>query len=207
MHIKIKKISALEARDRTSLLQFGESEIKRLDDIKNEKRKNESATALLALSEIIDKEVSAQIYRNDDGRPCLKNEKTADVSLSHSASLAVAAFSLCGRVGVDIEKIDKSRASATLAKRFFTDEENLRFGISSEPVIEFFSIWTKKEATAKCLGLTLSESLGQSLRAPFVSTFFVDFEAESYVMSIAQESKDEIKIISEPQMEIRKLSI
>jgi hypothetical protein len=66
MHIKIKKISALAARDRTSLLQFGESEIKRLDDIKNEKRKNESATALLALSEIIDKEVSAQIYRNDD---------------------------------------------------------------------------------------------------------------------------------------------
>jgi len=67
------------------------------------------------------------------------------------------------RLGVDIERVDETRASVDLADRFFSPREaaHLRSLPATRQTDAFFTYWTLKEAYVKALGLGLSVPLNQ----------------------------------------------
>ena len=87
---------------------------------------------------------------DERGKPFLVGNPLA-FSVSHSGEEILIGISPLSAVGVDIEKIDPSRALERLARRFYHPEENLALGeiISAE---KFFRVWTRKEAYLKLEG-------------------------------------------------------
>lgn len=89
-------------------------------------------------------------------------------SLSHCRSLVACAVTN-GDVGVDVERIDRSGSTSTIAGRFSADEEDrLRAAPAGGPREElFFRLWTLKESVVKATGEGLRRSL---------SSFSIDFD-------------------------------
>ncbi len=93
------------------------------------------------------------------GRPRLKEgQSDLDFNLSHSGDWGLLALASGRRVGVDIERIDASRAGDEIAARFFSPEEveALRRTRVADRVDAFFRCWTRKEAYVKARGEGLS---------------------------------------------------
>jgi len=198
MYINIKRIRALEEREHAKIEIFGERETERLRKIKNEARRAESASALLALAELAGNRSQMKIKREESGRPAFETY-TGDLSLSHSASLCVAALTESGRVSVDIEKIDESRHTKDVAARFFSEKEKELVANASEPTVEFFRIWTKREAAAKCKGQNLATRLSDDMlyEGLFIKTCLVEHNTEKYCLSTASDTEDEITILAD----------
>jgi 4'-phosphopantetheinyl transferase len=91
------------------------------------------------------------------------HESVLNFNLSHSAE-----FILCGvfkehLIGVDIEHYQHKLSFEQIAERFFAKEEADRVkgaNVEQQPLV-FYSIWTKKEALLKALGVGLHEALDQ----------------------------------------------
>ncbi len=94
-------------------------------------------------------------------KPALSPEKSIRFNVSHSADLAVFAFTLDCEIGVDVEHIRPVTDMASIAERFFCREEAAE--LLSLPDHQrrraFFLCWTRKEAYIKALGNGLSEPL------------------------------------------------
>ena len=82
-----------------------------------------------------------------------KNRKNIPLytSLSHSNNCAILAIST-RRVGVDLEFIKKRNFNAHM-DFCFSDEQRFRVANSQNQLIEFYKIWTLKEARIKLLNL------------------------------------------------------
>lgn len=95
---------------------------------------------------------------NHFGKPALVPENQLRFNLSHSAGISILALVRGGEVGVDIEKIDASRADRNVAQRYFSVEEyrQLQDGDALAFARTFFSFWTLKEAYIKARGQGLS---------------------------------------------------
>lgn len=78
----------------------------------------------------------------------------ADVrfNLSHSGDWALVALARNREVGIDIERIDASRATLAIAARFFSPHEQAALARATDPVAAFFRCWSRKEAVIKALG-------------------------------------------------------
>jgi 4'-phosphopantetheinyl transferase len=74
-----------------------------------------------------------------------------DVSVSHSGSLAAAALTDLGDIGVDLEYRGPRRLLAEVAAYAFGPEE--RRMIESAGLRAFYRIWTMREAMAKACGI------------------------------------------------------
>lgn len=144
-----------------SSLRFGESEHERLCAIKNGAAKRESLAALLALDSLCDGG-DLTILRDGHGKPRFSADGAPHFSLSHAGGLAVAALSDDAPVGVDLEMARDNIATSAVADRFFSEAEQLAFATHGD----FFALWTKKEARAKCLGVPLSSVLSTPLSFP-----------------------------------------
>ena len=90
--------------------------------------------------------------RNNSGRPFLQ-DCPADFNFSHSDGVSVAALTLNGRVGVDIER-QTPLELGELKLAFSPDEWNSVLA-ASEPVEFLLHLWTTKEAVLKADGLGL----------------------------------------------------
>ncbi|MFT4115708.1 4'-phosphopantetheinyl transferase family protein [Bradyrhizobium sp.] len=79
-------------------------------------------------------------------------------NLSHSANLAVYAFTRGPEVGVDVEQVRQIPDAAELAEGFFSPDETV--SLKSLPIdqrsLAFLACWTRKEAVIKAMGLGLS---------------------------------------------------
>lgn len=87
-----------------------------------------------------------------------KNKPLADncfVSISHSGNM-VAVCTSDKPIGIDIEKIDKTRDLSKIANRFYKGTELEIFKENPTPDT-FFDIWTKKEAYSKIGGEGVGE--------------------------------------------------
>ncbi len=98
---------------------------------------------------------------NEFGKPFLKNAALSpqlSFNVSHSAHLALFAFSRCSQLGVDIEMHRKEFATLELAERFFfgAEIESLKLCDQANLTTCFFDCWTRKEAYIKAKGLGLS---------------------------------------------------
>lgn len=83
-----------------------------------------------------------------DGKPFLR--EGPHFNLSHSedrALLAVAPFA----VGIDVERV-RPIERESIARRYFTAEEQEEMRKAADPLRRFFEIWTAKEAALKCTG-------------------------------------------------------
>lgn len=84
-----------------------------------------------------------------------------DFNLSHTRGLVAAAVVAHGAVGVDVEKIDRSKADFKVAQRYFAaaEVELLRQTPQPDRATCFFRLWTLKEAYLKATGAGLGTPL------------------------------------------------
>ena len=98
---------------------------------------------------------SILIYRNEFGKPFLKDHPYIHFNISHTKGAIVCAVS-DKPVGVDIERV--KRFNKCIVERFFTQNEQNYIFASNENVAErFIEIWTKKEAYVKWVGKGMQE--------------------------------------------------
>jgi 4'-phosphopantetheinyl transferase len=91
------------------------------------------------------------------GKPNLRRASlglSLDFNVSHSHGLALMAFSLERKLGIDVESIRPGVASEEIAERFFSLQEVAELQ-SLPPAMRaegFFLCWTRKEAYVKAIG-------------------------------------------------------
>lgn len=94
--------------------------------------------------------------KNQFGKPYLKNYNDFYFNISHSQDVIVVSFSN-SEIGVDIERIKES--DIRIAKRLFSQNEQLYIMSADNSSEAFYEIWTRKETYIKYLGKGLSISL------------------------------------------------
>lgn len=97
---------------------------------------------------------------NAQGKPCLEGHELS-FNLSHSQGLALYAFGRRLPLGIDVEGLRPTVASAQIARRFFSAPEVAALErLAPEHRTEaFFNCWTRKEAYLKARGEGLSLGL------------------------------------------------
>jgi 4'-phosphopantetheinyl transferase len=100
-----------------------------------------------------------------------------EFNISHSGDAALFAFASARRVGVDIESIRSHSDLDGLARQVFSSAEIDKLSRSPEEQKEdfFFTVWAKKEAFIKALGLGFSAPL----REITVADGLIAFDAKS----------------------------
>ena len=98
---------------------------------------------------------------NRYGKPSLPprlGDQKLCFNLSHSGDWALCAVTLGREIGVDIERIQPHRATAGIARRFFSPREvDALFALPEHlRAAAFFRCWTRKEAYIKAKGRGLS---------------------------------------------------
>lgn len=105
---------------------------------------------------------SLEFAYGPNGKPVLAAPAASGwhFNLSHSADLAVYAFSRAGDVGVDVEVLRALRESDAIAASIFSPMERAAYASlrPGERARGFLRCWTRKEALMKALGGGFSES-------------------------------------------------
>jgi 4'-phosphopantetheinyl transferase len=98
-----------------------------------------------------------EISEGPHGKPVLLGSRL-EFSVSHAADLAMFAFSLSGRVGVDVERTRTSFDMGRIERRFFSPREReiLARLSGADRSLAWFRCWTRKEAYVKALGEGIS---------------------------------------------------
>jgi 4'-phosphopantetheinyl transferase len=91
------------------------------------------------------------------GKPKLRQnslEPSVQFNVSHSNNLALMAFSLERRLGIDVEFVRLDIATEEIAERYFSEQEvaELQSLPASLRAEGFFLCWTRKEAYVKAIG-------------------------------------------------------
>ena len=130
------------------------------------------------------------IIKNVNGKPYFKNYDKLHFNGTHSKDLFVCVMSDNFNVGIDAEKI-KKRNYLSIAKEYFFESEYRYLTNSLKLDIDFFTIWTIKEAYIKMLGKTIFD-IKNSIKIDlierdiknadnlFFSSFMIDY---SYIIS------------------------
>jgi|SRR5271157_22854 len=121
------------------------------------------------------------IAKGPQGKPFLPqsaNETALRFNLSHSHGLALFAFACDRELGIDLEKLRPDFASAEIAARYFSSNEQREWNRLPESLRTegFFNAWTRKEAYVKAKGegllipldsfdVTLTPGAGAHLRS------------------------------------------
>ncbi len=90
-----------------------------------------------------------------------QNPKNIKFNVSHSENTAIFALSLERPVGIDIEQIHQIDNYLKISQRFFSKQETAALSKQPENIkkLEFFKIWTRKEAVIKTSGKGLFQEL------------------------------------------------
>jgi len=104
---------------------------------------------------------SVEIVRGTRGRPQLAGAPALDFNISHTAGVAIVGITRRGRIGVDVERLDRAINVTGIARKFLTSDE--RSAIASFDADakrqRVLTLWTCKEA--------MSKATGDALAAPF----------------------------------------
>ncbi len=151
-------------QDYRDLLSSGEQE--RLQRLRFERHRRERliGTALVrtTLSRYADVVARDWVFeRNQYGRPGLppgQCELPLQFNLSHTTSLVACAVTLGREIGVDVEDLDRPRATMAIADHYFAPPEvrALRALSAAEQRQRFFEYWTLKESYIKARGMGLA---------------------------------------------------
>lgn len=127
-----------------------------------------SRTALRSLAGAYLEKSPAQVRfsYSTHGKPFLApahSPSRLSFNISHTDGLALFAFTLDRRIGIDVEKVRKDFEPEQIAERFFSVAERraLRETPQEQKKEAFFRCWTRKEAFIKAKGSGLSHPLDQ----------------------------------------------
>lgn len=92
--------------------------------------------------------------REEKGRPFLRHEGAPDFNLSDTRGGTLVAVCRQGRVGVDLERIDRAPPVHRLSRRWFSAQEAdaLQLMDADSARRAFLRLWTAKEASCKATG-------------------------------------------------------
>ena len=95
------------------------------------------------------------ILKTKNGKPYI-NRKDVHFSLSHTHGMVACAIATLP-IGIDCEIVKSSKKFESLANRFFTENEIQYLKSKDFSPMDFYKIWTGKEATITKLGTTLGD--------------------------------------------------
>ena len=123
---------------------------------------------------------SPVILKAENGKPYISNEGVY-FSISHTEGLAVCVVADC-LVGVDCEKlVSKSDTEIEkFAKRFFVENEYNLIKSGGFSSVDFFKVWTGKEATIKKRGSNMSDLKNIDITSEKILVFIEN----GYIISI-----------------------
>ena len=103
-----------------------------------------------------------EFISNEFGKPSLKHgNREIHFNISHRSGLSALAFSTKSEIGVDVEKIEPELDFELIAKTQFSNDENRYIQSNQiEARKKFYTLWTRKEAFLKAVGIGISENLG-----------------------------------------------
>ena len=131
-------------------------------------RTSADAPVRLMLARYLDRDPrSLEFAYGPYGKPRLVDGDGLEFSWASSGGVGVLAVVRGRDVGVDVERVDPSRALGPIADQLFADDEaaELRSLPEESRIRRFFELWTQKEAYAKALGTGVALPL-RRLRAP-----------------------------------------
>lgn len=111
---------------------------------------------------------AAEMKLSNYGKPYFTNHHNFDFNISHSGEYVVIAVTENGKIGVDIELIDQE-IDLSLGTVVFTQSEYNYI----DTYLDFFILWTKKEAYLKCIGTGFMEE-------PSLNTAFSNYLDEVF---------------------------
>lgn len=158
---------------------LNDTERARAERLIDDRKKNQFRRARAALRHILCRYSGiapsrVPIRYTSQGKPFLDGGRSLSFNLSHSDAYGVVAVGRSGRVGVDLERLDRTLDFMPIAARYFDSGE--RQLLDSCPVQRrrraFFRLWTRKEALLKAYGsgfgvappAALSEMTGWTLK-------------------------------------------
>ena len=106
---------------------------------------------------------SVAIVRGPRGRPQLDAGAPLDFNVSHTRDVALIGVTRQGRVGVDVERSDRSLNVPGIARKFLAQAERDRLAALDSDAArrDVLRLWTCKEA--------MSKATGDALSAPFAA--------------------------------------
>ena len=101
--------------------------------------------------------------REAKGRPFLRHPDAPDFNLSDTTGGSLVAVCARGRVGVDLEQLQRRPPVARLAARYFSAAEASALAAMDEEAARqsFLRLWTAKEASCKATGTGIFGFLAQ----------------------------------------------
>ena len=104
-----------------------------------------------------------EIERGHRGRPQLAGTPPFDFNISHTAGVAIVGITRIGRIGVDVERLDRVINVSGIARKFMTrDERETIAGLEADNGRRhLLTLWTCKEAMSKATGDALTAPFGQ----------------------------------------------
>jgi 4'-phosphopantetheinyl transferase len=110
-----------------------------------------------------EKPIDLRFVYHGHGKPELSPPTGLYFNLSHTHRRAILAVTRSGRVGVDLEWMDRKVELAEIASRFFAPAESAGLKTLGGESLRraFFAVWTRKEAFVKACGEGISLGLDQ----------------------------------------------
>jgi len=104
---------------------------------------------------------AVRIVRDDRGKPRLAGDAPVAFGLTHGGDHCIVAVRPNAPVGIDAEALAPVADGPALARRFFAPEEAAALARRPAAIRDraFLSVWTRKEAVLKALGLGLGGAL------------------------------------------------
>ena len=157
---------------------------------------------------------SLRFELNSFGKPALHSPYAPgfEFSISQTDGLAVLAFAWDCRVGVDVEKLASDVDIHGVGQAVFSDHEQAAVNASTHDASSvFFTIWTRKEALLKAVGMGLSGQPGDYITqdeaqnsrnqwrashkgVPLPGWTFIDLELALRVKGALAVSRDDVQV-------------
>ena len=113
------------------------------------------------------------IQRTKNGKPYIKDSMLS-FNVSHSADAIIAIVGVgYDSVGIDMEVL-QNKYREKIIKRFFQKEEIAFINSSEDKNLEFYNIWTKKEAYIKKNALNMTYISKINVLKEKMDTFIID---------------------------------
>ncbi len=134
------------------------------------------------------------------GKPYCKTYNDIQFNISHSNDAFVLLLSN-SNVGIDLEKIVNFNFDGIL-KLFTKNEREYILYNKTKDIIDFYKVWTAKEAYTKYLGVQLIRILPRKINYNKIEQFYF----EDYIISIYRKNKDPIKMIKITEYDILQMA-
>ncbi len=140
-------------------------ESEKVNTLKSKKRQQEYAISrwlrrkFLSLKTNLPSE-QINFKKNVCGKPHIEDQ-TCYFNISHSHDWVVLAMCESNEIGVDIQKQEHKKSILEIAKQYFSIHEYvmLKDATDKQRTINFYKLWTAKEAVLKALGTGISTGL------------------------------------------------